>query len=107
MWHPGMECPYECLSNTIKEAARAVAPSNGRKKRPPWFKMSEDKILKAIRTRDEVHRKHQENTTEESKQTLCLSRCELSAVKATGKVTWLELKLNEIEAINDDPHSTS
>ncbi len=72
-----MECPYERLSNAIEEAAREVAPSNGRRKRPPWFEMLEDKIMAAIKARDEAHRKHRVDCTEESKQNLRLSRRKL------------------------------
>jgi hypothetical protein len=50
-----MECTYKCLSNAIKEATRAVAPSNGRKKRPAWFEMSEDMIMQAVKARDKAH----------------------------------------------------
>jgi hypothetical protein len=105
-WTPGMECPYVRLSNAIEEAARSVAPSNGQQKRPPWFEMLEDKIMRSIKNRDIAHPAHKESPTEESQhQTLHLSRQELTTAKTTAKVKWLELKLNKIESINEDPWS--
>jgi hypothetical protein len=100
-----MECPYVHLSNTIEEAARSVAPSNGRQKRPPWFEMLEIEIMRLIQSRDIAHTTHKESPTEESHQTLHLSRRELTTDKAMAKVKWLELKLNEIESINKNPQS--
>jgi hypothetical protein len=94
-----------CLSNAIEEAARSVAPSNDRQKRPPWFKMSDNKIMRSIKNRDTAHIAHKKSPTEESRQTLHLSRQELTTAKATAKVKWLELKLNQIESINEDPWS--
>jgi exonuclease III len=104
-WHPEMECPYERLSNAMEEAARAVAPSNGARKRPPWFEMSENEIMRSIKNRDNAHTAHKVSHNEETRQALRLSRRELTATKATAKAKWLELKLSEIESINDDPRS--
>jgi hypothetical protein len=104
-WAPGMDCPYEQLSNAMEEAARTVAPSNGERKRPPWFENSEKEIMSSIRDRDQAHIAHNERPTEESRKTLRISRRALTSVKATAKVKWLESKLAEVESINDDPRS--
>jgi hypothetical protein len=101
-----MDCPYKLLSKAIKKAVRAVAPSNGKKKKPPSFKMAEETIMRAIKNRDEAHQAQRETTTKENHQTLRLSQRNLGATKATARFKWLELKLNEIENINDDPQST-
>jgi hypothetical protein len=65
--------------------------------------MSEETIMRAIGARDKAHSTYRASPTEESLQTLRLSRLELTAAKATARVKWLELKIGEIEAINDDP----
>jgi hypothetical protein len=57
---------YEQLSKTIEEAAREVAPLNGKKKRPPWFDMLEDTIMRAVKARDKAHSTYQESPTEGS-----------------------------------------
>jgi hypothetical protein len=100
-----MECgPYVRLSNAIEEAARSVAMSNGRRKRPPWFEMlKKNKIMRLIKNRDTAHISHKESPTEESRQTLHLRNRALTTAKAMAKVKWLELKLNKIESINEDP----
>jgi hypothetical protein len=106
-WHPGMECPYKRLLKATEEAAREVAPSDGKKKQPPWFQMSEEAIMRAVGARDKAHSTYQVSPTQGSRQTLCLRRRKLTATKATARVKWLEeLKLGESEAINDDPRST-
>jgi hypothetical protein len=89
----------------MEETARTVAPSNGERKRPPWFELSEDKIMNSIQSRDQAHLEHKERPTEERRQTLRLSRRVLTTAKALAKVRWLESKIDEIEKINDDPRS--
>jgi hypothetical protein len=40
-WTPDKGCPYENFIEAIETAAAKIAPSDGRTKRPPWFKMNE------------------------------------------------------------------
>jgi hypothetical protein len=67
--------------------------------------MSKKEIMHSIQNRDREHLAHRERPTEESHQTLGLSRCMLTTAKATAKVKWLESKLDEIEKINNEPQS--
>jgi hypothetical protein len=47
-WDPTMNCPYKRLLISIKEAARRVSLSDGKKERPPWFEKSKETIMQAI-----------------------------------------------------------
>jgi hypothetical protein len=59
--------------------------------------------MRLIKNRDTAHISHKESPTEESRQTLHLRNRALTTAKAMAKVKWLELKLNKIESINEDP----
>jgi hypothetical protein len=55
-WEPEMDCPHKRLSKAIKKTATpTVAPSNGKKKIPPWFEMSKATIMRANKNRDGAH----------------------------------------------------
>jgi hypothetical protein len=88
-WDPTMDCPYKHFLIAIEEVAQTVALPDGKKKRPPWLKKSEESIIQAIRSRGKAHQVHRESQTKYSHQTLHLSQRALSAAKAMARAIWL------------------
>jgi hypothetical protein len=88
-----MDCPYESLSHAMEEAARVNCPSDGTRKRPPWFAMSVGVIMDTIKNRNRAHLEHKERPTEESRQNLRQSRRIVTTAKAAAKVKSKSMKL--------------
>ena len=84
-WTPDKGCPYENLVDAIETAAVKIAPSNGRTKRPPWFKMNESVLMNAIRERDKATINLKTHRCEENKIIAATKRQALLKAKSRRK----------------------
>jgi hypothetical protein len=102
-WTPDKGCPYENLVEAIETAAAKIAPSNGKTKRPPWFKMNESVLMNAIRERDKATINLKTHRCEENKIIADTKRQILLKAKVDARIKWLSSKLTEIKQLNNNP----
>ena len=102
-WTPEKGCPYETLIQAIETAAIKTAPSDGKTKRPPWFRMDETNLMQAIRERDEAILNLKTHRCEQNKIIAATKRQTLLKAKVEARNKWLGNKLNEIEQLDNNP----
>ena len=102
-WTPDKGCPYENLVEAIETAAAKVAPSDGKTKRPPWFRMNETVLMDAIKERDKATINLKTHRSEENKVIAATKRQILLKAKVDARINWLDSKLNEIEQLDNNP----
>jgi hypothetical protein len=104
-WNLEKACPYDELAEAMRVTAEKISPSDGKKKRPPWFELSEKNIMTAIQHRNTATKEYLQNKTCEDKAKLVESRKIVKNTIIDARNKWLEVKIKEYEDIDTDPRS--
>jgi hypothetical protein len=102
-WTLDKGCPYKNLVEAIETAAAKIAPSDGRAKRPPWFKMNESTLMDAIKERDKATINLNTHRCKENKIIAATKRQILLKAKVDARNKWLDSKLTKIERLDNNP----
>jgi hypothetical protein len=98
-------CFFNTFTELIEQAAQEVAPSDRKKKRPPWFEMSEDQLLEVISIRDMAAVMYMKNPNPSTKEKLSDARKNVKRVVKESRNRWMQIKLDEIENHKDQPRN--
>jgi hypothetical protein len=101
-WDFESACPYDEYAAAIKSAAERASPSDGKEKRPSWFKLSKSVIEAAIQNRDQATKSYLTNPSQENRAKLTQARIVKKQVIIKARNEWLKRKIDEYESMNQD-----
>jgi hypothetical protein len=104
-WDFEKACPYDEFAEAMRVTAEKISPSDGKKKRPPWFEYSEAELMRAIGDRNTATLTYFKHRSPANKIQLAAERKKVKKTIIDARNKWLGIKITEIENLDQDPRS--